>query len=75
MDEIELTSGEQELTETVGEPEPVQAEGFNVDAYVGDFFYVCIAIGAILPVAGLIIASIVRSALMVTGLQREIEGR
>lgn len=71
MDETQEQEPQEGLTETVGEPEQVQAETFDVQAYVGDFFYVCIVIGAILPAGGVILAGIVRAALLAMGLKDE----
>lgn len=71
MEESHELEAQEGLTETVGEPETVQAEPFDVAAYVGDFFYICVVIGAILPAGGVILAGIVRAALLAMGLRDE----
>lgn len=59
-----------EVTETV-EVEPYQyLTDFTIDSYVQDVFSACIAIGAILPVAGVIIAGIVRAVRVAMGFDR-----
>lgn len=58
---------EQQLTESVGYEDYDYLTDFTVDGYMQDVFAACIAIGAILPVAGLIIASIIRAVRVAIG--------
>lgn len=71
QDSEQTDEQEGEVTEEVGVPEQTQDYGYDVDVYVGDFFYVCIVIGAILPAAGMMLANIVRSALVVLGVRHD----